>query len=730
MPQQLKQTPVVTFIKGLVTEATPLTFPEGASVDENNCELKKTGRRDRRKGIEFETGFSLSSFTFTKGTLVHSLTWENVSSKAGVEFEVIQVGDTLRFYDKSSTPISGNEKSFTVDLNTFFAGNSAVVAESRISGDSVDGNFVVVSPAIESFFIEYDEDADTISTTVINPKIRDFEWQGDTTTYSDKISAGLVSDGRRYDSYNAGWVDKNDAGDDVLFGSDEGYVTRTGSWPALNIPWFSSKLSDGRFSFGGFGKISGGNGLIGNGHFILDLYSKDRATASGIPSIVTETETARFSAMVGYAGRAWFSGLDSAKNGSRVYFTPVLEGTSKMGAFHQEADPTAEDISDLIDSDGGSINIPAASKITALFEWSTSLLVFAENGVWEIKGIDGIFKATEFSVARIQGASGILDSASLVEAEGVPFWWGREGIYTLSPNTDLTQATATQGTNVSLSTVQTFWEAIPGNQRIDAVGKYDAINNRVFWLYGNDSIVRFKYNKVLILDVSLQAFVPWTFEDESSNTNYVVGLAYFSGRGTQSVTEDVTDSTVTVTDSSVTVTDTTQESIEIGSKETKFLVRDGDTGSLSFATISQTGFLDWGTEDFLSYAEAGYDFDEDMTTYKHGVYVTTYFDLTETGFTGNETAGYDPIGQSSCLLKAHWDLKVAASSSQEVYRFLRPIVVDTGDLTVFNYPFASIITRNRIRGRGRNLKLRFESTTGKDFRLQGYEVLNAKNEGL
>jgi hypothetical protein len=72
--QEFKQTPVTTFVRGLITEATPLTFPENASVDESNCSLERTGLRARRKGIEFEAGFSLSSFTFTKGTLIHSMT--------------------------------------------------------------------------------------------------------------------------------------------------------------------------------------------------------------------------------------------------------------------------------------------------------------------------------------------------------------------------------------------------------------------------------------------------------------------------------------------------------------------------------------------------------------------------------------------------------------------------------------------------------------------------------
>jgi hypothetical protein len=187
---------------------------------------------------------------------------------------------------------------------------------------------------------------------------------------------------------------------------------------------------------------------------------------------------------------------------------------------------------------------------------------------------------------------------------------------------------------------------------------------------------------------------------------------------------------VTVTANSVDVTVTQDVAVTTGTTEIKFLVRDGDTGSLSFAAITNTDFLDWSTEDFLSFAEAAYDFEDDLTTHKHGVYVTTYFDRTESGFTGNETDGYDPTNPSSCLLKAFWDLKTNPSSSQQVYRLLVPIVVDTGDLTTFDYPYSSVVTRNRIRGKGRNLKLRFESTTGKDFQLQGYEVINAKNRGL
>ena len=48
-----------TFVKGLITEASPLTYPENASIDEDNMILYRKGNRSRRLGIDFESGYSL-----------------------------------------------------------------------------------------------------------------------------------------------------------------------------------------------------------------------------------------------------------------------------------------------------------------------------------------------------------------------------------------------------------------------------------------------------------------------------------------------------------------------------------------------------------------------------------------------------------------------------------------------------------------------------------------------
>ena len=67
-----------TASKGLITERQKLVFPPDASVDEINCEVDITGTRRPRKGMEYESSHSLSSFTVTQGEIVAEADWENV----------------------------------------------------------------------------------------------------------------------------------------------------------------------------------------------------------------------------------------------------------------------------------------------------------------------------------------------------------------------------------------------------------------------------------------------------------------------------------------------------------------------------------------------------------------------------------------------------------------------------------------------------------------------------
>ena len=106
MPQSLKQKVVNTFIKGLVTEAGELTFPEDASIDELNCLLQRDGSRRRRLAVAMEENGSLSSFSVPTTTEFTTGMWDNVAGQPGLEFLVVQTSNTLRFYNLASEPYS------------------------------------------------------------------------------------------------------------------------------------------------------------------------------------------------------------------------------------------------------------------------------------------------------------------------------------------------------------------------------------------------------------------------------------------------------------------------------------------------------------------------------------------------------------------------------------------------------------------------------------------------
>jgi len=472
--------------------------------------------------------------------------------------------------------------------------------------------------------------------------------------------------------------------------------------------------------------IFSGTSLIGNGTFILNFFNKDRSAASGIAGITTDIETSRFKSVESFAGRIFYAGLESAKNTGVILFSRQIETLSELGECFQVNDPTSEDFSDLLDTDGGVVRIPDAVNIQYLYAFGATLFIFAENGVWSINGVDNVFRATEYSLRRVS-YTGMLTAESFVEAEGVPFWWSKTGIHTLQ--FDEVSGNPTEQ-NISLPTIQTFWDDIGSNARSLVQATYDRLNKKIYWAYPNTTETNAnKLNNFLILDIPLGAFYPWKVSDEASSTDYIMGLAVYSGYGSDELVLDVVLSTGDdVVQDSDDVVSTQFSDFATGDPSLVLLIRDGATGKLTMGTFSGKSFLDWGTTNYLSFAEAGYDFISDVVRQKNSPYIVTYMRVTEEGWESTES-GYEPIRPSSLLVSSYWDFSTTASSvSQQAYRYKQTPIVNPGDLTDFGYPDTVISSRLKLRGRGRSVRLRFESEQGKDFLLLGYGVINAVNQ--
>ena len=727
----LTQKAQVRFNKGLITEAGELTFPEGASIDESNCTLERTGERKRRLGIEYEDAYSLSTDTISKGSLVSVGEWVNVGGQSNLQYAVVQLGAKLYFYNKSVSPISGqavpvsdaDPTIFSVDLTAYETGTASA---SRVQLASVRGALVVVSPDINPFYIERDNSTGVFSQTQINFKVRDFEYLGDKSSYDTEVATASLVEERKYDTANCGWTGAKGAA------ALAAYETANTAYPPLTHPWYSGKDSSGVFQEAEWQKVYSGTSLIANGHFVLDLFSKDRkaafeAESAGAPSTTltypTEVETTRFKTVTAFAGRVFFAGLSSSKNSSKIYFSRQIDLLTDMGDCYQVNDPTSEEISDLLATDGGFILIPDAHSINKLAVLGASLIVFAENGVWEIKGVNDIFKATAYSVRKITD-TGLIATGSYVRTEDSVFWWSPAGIHVISYSPDARQYVEQ---NISLNSIQTFYNNIKASSKINVISEYDAINKKVFWLYASSSeLLDYKYNEILILDIPLKAFIPWSISDTDNNTPYIAGTAFFKGVGYGDVVHNVVDSSgnLVVDSSGNQVVATYPDTTTASDSEIKFLVRDGITGKITFATFTSPTFKDWGSADYTSYAEAGYDFLGDMSTRKTVPYINVYTKLTETGWQGNETDGYTPVREGALKMTAYWDFKTTGTATpQNVYRLKYLPTVDPSDLSNFNYPHTVLNSKVKLRGSGRTIRLRFESDTGKDFNLLGFEVI-------
>lgn len=720
MPR-VSQKPVNVFNKGLITEAGELTFPEGASVDELNCALLRDGSRRRRLALKYETDYTTdASATLADGEVSSVDIWENVAGISGLNFFVIQLNDMLHFYVEADT-LSTNKKSFTLDLSTYARPGSLGAGLEKVRITSVLGVMVVASPEVSTFYVEYDEAGDSISATEISFRVRDFEWLGDRSDYEFPLATAGVSDERKYDTQNSSW------GSELGSAALTSYIASQAKWPSLNLPWFSGKDASDNFSVGEFLKFESGSSLIGNGYYVYDLYNFDRSSQSGLSlSAYDYTETSRFRAIISFNSRVFYSGL-TGKNGSNVYFSRIIKQLSDLGECLQVNDPTSETFNDLLADDGGVINIPDAHNIQHLHTIGTNLFVFAENGVWVIRGVDDSFSATSYFVGKVTNVGIKYTSSFVVSDANTPYWWSELGIYTLVPGQDGFSFTAQ---NISRPTIQEFYDGISGSSRGQVVAAYDGVNSRVVWMYPSESeTIDGKLTKALWLDEAIGAFYPWEIGDGASG-EYVVAPFFLKGTAASSVEYDVVDSSGNlVVDSSGNQVIVQRRTQVYGAVSIKLLVRTGTSDRVSFAEFTGTDFLDWGITEYSSYVEGPYDFTGDLTTKKSNIYITTFFKTTETGMTEAGDGSFSLDRPSSCLVTTYWDYKITPSqSAQEVYRLKElPIFDGGGDL---NYPTTVVTSRLRLRGRGRSFRIRFESTGANDFHLLGYDVLTQSKGSL
>ena len=90
--------------------------------------------------------------------------------------------------------------------------------------------------------------------------------------------------------------------------------------------------------------------------------------------------------------------------------------------YYTDADPTSEIDSELVDTDGGFINIPDSGVIHKLMQKDTAMVIMAEKGIWLLEGDEGGFRATANKVTKVSEA-GVLSGTCVVDIDdGILYW--------------------------------------------------------------------------------------------------------------------------------------------------------------------------------------------------------------------------------------------------------------------------------------------------------------------
>lgn len=176
-----------------------------------------------------------------------------------------------------------------------------------------------------------------------------------------------------------------------------------------------------------------------------------------------------------YAGRVWLA------KGNKLYYSQVIASDEDIYRFHQFADPFDTTDPDLVADDGGVIIIQGATEIHQLLSVGTSLYVGYDDGVREIGGADGIFRATDFYNRLVLG-SGILGPSNMCRAGDKIFICTRDGVYTSSIKKDII-ASDTVFTSMSDDRVQSMYSAIPDVNKASAHCVYNPKDKKAYFFF-------------------------------------------------------------------------------------------------------------------------------------------------------------------------------------------------------------------------------------------------------
>lgn len=752
MPKTSTKAEFNVFVKGIISEASPLNFPENASLDEQNFELNRDGTRRRRLGMDIESGGVLKSILNTQYLSQYVplvFKWLDAGTQPEADFLVTQEGNTLHIFKMTVDNISldGYITSIVLDQLPMNAEYSLSAVDGRLVAVCGDAKIAIVSYENNSFSVEYQR-----------LKTRDL-WGVDelNSKYETDISyRGPLDIRHYYNLQNQSWgiPRKNSSGtliDPIQVYLSEYNVAPSNSeavWAGLQF----QPVSGGADPFERiypklYAEVLGASIKSAKGYFIIDVMdrgaSREQAFADNYtkyPSLIYPNISLPKDRTLGgasvineFAGRIFYAGftgdildpMDRSPNLSNyVFFSQLVKNKQDYVKCYQEGDPTSRESSDIIDTDGGFIRISGANRIIGIATLGNAQIVLATNGVWSIVGgNDYGFSATNYRVDKLS-SFGCISRKSIVSDGSKLFFWADDGIYVVGP----TQNGGLAVSSVTEQTIQRKYQEIDNQSKTTASGVYDGLTKKIRWVYHTGTLFS-SSNKTyeLVLDLVLGSFyINQIFSNSAREYEVICGIDTNRYTITNEFDNVVANADNVVANSDQVVYRNTKRKSPIQNVRYLFLKKTETGYQYSFAYYKNSSFKDWGIVDAKGYLLTGAINATDSSLVKQIPYLLTMMRSTETSVDVNGILQ----NQSGCKMQFVWDWTNTPdvgrwSNEQQVYRLSRVHLSNINELSS-DTGFDVIVTKTKIRGQGRAFSVLFSTEEAKDCQILGWNIsLNA-----
>ena len=533
------------FSKGIVSNSNIINAEDFSIRNMSNFLINKDKSLSRRFGLETSNEFSVPTTLTNSGNI---FLWEKNSVYVKATIVCVQYGSYLYFLDANSKEFLG---STTIP--------SSYLTQNEVFGmASINGYLVVVSGGSYIYVVDYDGESFTKESH--KGYIRDLYGVDDGLISGTDISTrpSSLSDAHKYNLLNQGFAVKRKLNNTETVGSPL-IKFSDGTYPSNSDTVAASLYADAdddddritrRYFSADLYANPLGNVRAPMGYYIIDWLSRSssRKAQSGITSLRKDSTVSGPLSVCSFSGRLFYAGFgvetgDSGEDtsvstltpklDSCILFSQVIKNNANYGSCYQAADPTNPDDSELVDTDGGLIKIPAMTKCVGLMDLKSSLIVFGENGLWEIKGGSGYgFTASNYAVSKISSV-GAIQKGSIVSVDDGILFLSKTGVMavTLSELGDVTVSDLTTPNNTYL------YESFSKESLEKSSGFYDRYNKRVYWMMPSDK-------EALVLDLDFKSFYLMYFY------NNITPLAAFYG---DSYIEELTEEPVTVNSDLVSV---------------------------------------------------------------------------------------------------------------------------------------------------------------------------------